>query len=262
MLAGKNVLLTGASGGIGIALAERFAAEGAQLILSGRRAAELGVLAARLGGRVVVADLADRADVRRLIQEAGDVDVLVSNAALLGSGALASFTAEQVDRVLEVNLHAPIALAHALVPALVAKGEGSLAFVSSLAGLTASKNTSLYNATKFGLRGFALALHDELHGTGVGVSVILPGFISEAGMFAETGVPAPKGFGTRTPAQVADAVLAAITANRSETLVAPPLDKLGARLGSIAPNLASRLQTRGLLGDVGAQMAAAQQDKR
>ena len=262
MLSGKNVLLTGATGGIGNALAEALAAEGAALVLSGRREAELTALADRLGGRAVVADLADKADVPRLLAAAGDVDVLVANAALPGTGALDSFSAEQVDRALDVNLRAPIALAHALIPSLVAKGGGSLVFISSLAGLTASANTSLYNATKFGLRGFALALRDELHPKGVGVSVVLPGFVSEAGMFAETGLKAPTGFGTRTPAQVASAVVEAIMKNRGEVLVAPRVDKVGARLGSLAPNLASRLQQKGLLGGVGEQMAAAQQLKR
>jgi hypothetical protein len=81
-------------------------------------------------------------------------------------------------------------------------------------------------------------------------------------MFAETGLKAPTGFGTRTPAQVASAVVEAIRKNRGEVLVAPRVDKVGARLGSLAPNLASRLQQKGLLGGVGEQMAAAQQLKR
>jgi short-subunit dehydrogenase len=262
VLAGKNVLLTGASGGIGVALAEALATAGARLVLSGRREAELEALAGRLSGRAVVADLADPAAVRRLLAEAGDVDVLVANAALPGTGALASFTAEQVDRALDVNLRAPVVLAHALVPAMVTRGSGSLVFISSLAGLTATAHTSLYNATKFGLRGFALALREELHPKGVGVSVVLPGFVREAGMFAETGVKAPTGFGTRTPEQVAAAVVDAITRDRGEVLVAPPLDKLGARLGTLAPNLANRLQRMGLLNGVGEQMAASQGLKR
>jgi short-subunit dehydrogenase len=261
-LTGKKVLLTGASGGIGVALARALAAEGAQLVLSGRRAAELAELAEQVGGRAVVADLSVRDEVDRLVEEAGDVDVLVANAALPGTGALASFSRQQLDRALEVNLRAPIAMAHALVPRMVERGSGSLVFVSSLAGLTASPSMSLYNATKFGLRGFALALHDELLGTGVGASAVLPGFVREAGMFAEAGVSAPTVFGTCTPGQVADAVLKAIRTNRGEVVVAPPLDRLGARLGGLAPNIASRLQARGLLGRVGEDMAAAQQHKR
>ncbi|HUR50530.1 MAG TPA: SDR family NAD(P)-dependent oxidoreductase [Mycobacteriales bacterium] len=261
-LRGKTVLLTGASGGIGIALAEALAAQGAELVLSGRREAELTSLAERVGGRVVVADLSQQDDVTRLLAEAGDVDVLVANAALPATGTLASFNADQVDRALDVNLRAPVALAHALAPRLVAQGSGALVFIASLAGLAATPSMSLYNATKFGLRGFALALHDELLGTGVGVSVVLPGFVRDAGMFAEAGVTAPTVFGTVTPQDVSRAVLRAIARNKGEVLVAPALDRLGARLGGLAPNLAGQLKARGLLGSVGEDMAAAQQHKR
>lgn len=262
MLTHKNVLLTGASGGIGGALARRFAAEGARLVLSGRREEELARLAEEVGGRYVVADLAAPGDVARLVDEAGDVDVLVANAGLPGTGKLASFSAAQVDRAIDVNLRAPIALAHALAPAMTARGSGAMVFVSSLAGLTASPSTSLYNATKFGLRGFALALHDELAPAGVTVSVVLPGFISDAGMFAEAGLDAPTFMGTRTPEQVAEAALKALRSRLAEVLVAPPLDRVGAKLGTLAPNLASRLKRAGLLGDFGEDMAAAHQHKR
>lgn len=262
MLTGKNVLLTGASGGLGIAIAESLAAQGAHLVLSGRREAELTALAARVGGRVVVADLASRTDVERLVEEAGDVDVLVANAALPATGALSSFSPEQMDRALEVNLRAPVAMAHAMTPTMVARGSGSLVFISSLAGLTATAKTSLYNASKFGLRGFALSLRDELHGTGVGVSVVLPGFVRDAGMFADSGAKAPTVFGTCTPGQVADAVVGAITKNRGEVVVAPRLDRFGARLGGMAPNLAGWMKQRGLMGDVGEEMAAGSQHKR
>src|SRR5689334_3539444 len=101
-LAGKNVLLTGASGGIGNALAEAFAKEGAKLVLSGRRAAELEALAERVSGRVVLADLSKRDDVTKLLEQAGQVDVFVANAALPGSGALDDYDDEQLDRALEV----------------------------------------------------------------------------------------------------------------------------------------------------------------
>jgi short-subunit dehydrogenase len=257
-----TVLLTGASGGLGTTLAERLAAAGYSLVLTGRREPELRALAQRTGGRVIVADLADRLEVDRVLAEAGDVDVFVSNAALPGTGELATFSAEQAARVLDVNLHAPVALARALVPAMLTRGSGALVFVSSLAGLTATPSTSLYNATKFGLRGFALALHQELHGTGVGATVVCPGFIRDAGMFAETGVPAPKGFGTCTPDEVADAVLRAISDNPGHVLVGPLISRVGARLGGLAPLLGWRLQRWGLLGTVGEQMAAEQQHKR
>ena len=261
-LAGKTVLLTGATGGIGQAIAEACAREGAKLVLTGRREAELSALAERVSGRVVVADLSSRDDLTRLLAEAGDVDVLVANAALPGSGNLEDYTADQLERALAVNFHAPITLTHALLPKLLTKGEGAVVLISSLSGIAATAGSSIYNATKFGLRGFAQALHQELYATGVGVSVVLPGFISDAGMFADTGLQPPPGFGTRTPAQVAEAVLRAVRDNPGEVLVAPPLDKLTARIGGLAPNLAARLQRMGLVGDITEKMAAAQKSKR
>jgi short-subunit dehydrogenase len=261
-ISGSRVLLTGASGGIGNALATVFAEAGACLVLSGRREAELQDLATRTGGTAVVADLAERADVTRLLAEAGPVDILVANAALPAAGLLTDFTADQVDRALEVNLRAPIALAHALAPAMMERGSGSLVFVSSLAGLAASKGSALYNATKFGLRGFALALRQDLHGTGVGVSVVLPGFVSDAGMFADAGGTPPPGFGTRTPQQVARVTVRAVNRDKGEVLVAPPLDRLGARIGGLAPGLAARLQRAGRGGDLAAQLAEGGKEKR
>jgi short-subunit dehydrogenase len=215
-----------------------------------------------VGARAVAADLADPKGPEQLLAQTGPVDVLVSNAALPGTGELVSFSSEQVDRALDVNLRAAVQLAHGVLPGMLARRSGSLVFVSSLAGLTATPNTSLYNATKFGLRGFALSLHQELRGTGVGATVVLPGFVRDAGMFADTGVAAPTGFGTCTPRDVAEAVLRAIDRNPPELLVGPAVSRLGARLGGLAPGLAARLQRLGVLGQVGSRMAQAQQDKR
>src|SRR5205807_10266749 len=120
----------------------------------------------------------------------------------------------ELDRALDVNLRAPIVLAHRLVEPMRRRGEGHLAFVSSLAGKAAMPYSSVYNATKFGLRGFALALRAELRSSGVGVSAIYPGFIRDAGMFHDSGTTLPPGVGTRTPDDVAEAVLRAIERNR------------------------------------------------
>jgi short-subunit dehydrogenase len=257
-----RVLLTGASGGIGNALAAVFAEAGASLVLSGRRETELKELAIRTGGRVVVADLADRDDVTRLIAEAGPVDILINNAALPASGDVLGFTQEQMDRALEVNLRAPIALAQALAPGMLERGSGQLVFISSLAGVASAKGAPLYHATKFGLRGFALGMRQDLHGTGVGVSVLLPGFISDAGMFAETGAAVPPGFGTRTPQQVARAALNAVHKDKGEVLVAPPLDRMGARIASVAPSVAARLARLNPGLDISQKVAEVNADKR
>ncbi len=190
-ISGSTVLLTGATGGIGHAIARALAGAGAELILTGRRSDVLEPLAAELGGRALAVDLARDTEVERLAAEAGDVDILVANAALPASGTLSSFSIEQVDRALDVNLRAPIILSHVLTPGMVSRGHGHLVFISSLAGKAATPGTALYNATKFGMRGFAGALRADLRASGVGVSTVFPGFIRNAGMFHEAEVKLP-----------------------------------------------------------------------
>src|SRR4029453_5378903 len=126
--------------------------------------------AAELGARAAAPDLADPEQVERLAAEAGAVDILVANAALPSSGQLLDYTMEQIDRSLAVNLRAPVALARLLAPAMVTAGRGHIVLVGSLSGKVASPETTLYTAAKFGLRGFAHGLRQDLHGTGVGVS--------------------------------------------------------------------------------------------
>jgi short-subunit dehydrogenase len=236
-----RVLLTGASGGIGQAIARALAAQGASLILTGRRADTLSELAQEVSGQAVACDLAQRDEVASLIREVGQVDILVANAAHPASGVLTDLDQEQIDRMLEVNLRAPIALARALAPAMAERGRGHLVFISSLSGKVASASSSIYSATKFGLRGFALGLREDLRASGVGVSVVLPGFIREAGMFAAADIELPRGVGTRSPDQVAQAVVRAIEDNRAEVDVAPIGLRLGASLAGLAPELAARM---------------------
>lgn len=245
-LRGSAVLVTGATGGIGGAISRELAARGARLLLTARREEALAALAAELGAQTLVADLGVRDDVRRLgdAADAAGVEILIANAAIPASGVLLDLSPEQIDRMLEINLRAPIALARALAPAMVARGRGHMVFISSLAGKTASPASSLYSATKFGLRGFALGIREDLRAGGVGVSVIAPGFIREAGMYADTGVGLPPGVGTRSPQDVAAAVIRAVESNRAELDVAPLSLRVGAAIGSVAPGLsaaASRL---------------------
>ncbi|HEY1538379.1 MAG TPA: SDR family NAD(P)-dependent oxidoreductase, partial [Solirubrobacteraceae bacterium] len=131
-VSGRTALVTGATGGLGQAIARRLAAAGARLVLSGRRADVLESLAQELGATVATADLCDAASVRALAADHPDVDILIANAGLPASGGLQSFTEEQIDRALLVNLRAPIMLAHALVPAMVARGSGHIVVMSSL----------------------------------------------------------------------------------------------------------------------------------
>jgi short-subunit dehydrogenase len=238
-LAGRTVLLTGATGGLGHAIARRLHRGGARLVLTGRRTGLLDALAAETGGRAVAVDLADPVATERLAADNADVDIVVANAGLPGSGHILSFGIEELDRALAVNLRAPMVLARVIGERMVQRGSGHLVFVSSLSGKAATPRTSVYSATKFGLRGFASALRQDLRSSGVGVSAVFPGFVRDAGMFAESGGKLPPGVGTSTSDQVADAVARAIERNRGEIDVAPLPMRLGALVAGVAPEVAA-----------------------
>ncbi len=264
-LAGRSALLTGATGGLGQAIAAALAGRGAELILSGRKAEALEALASGLPGdghRTLPADLAEPGAAEKLAAEAGDVDILVANAGLPGTGRLTDFTTEQLTGALRVNLEAPILLARALEPAMLERGSGHMVFVSSLSGKSATPLSSIYNATKFGLRGFALGLRADLDPLGIGVSIVSPGTIREAGMYADSGAPPLPGLGTGTPQQVAAAVLRAIERNKVEITVAPIQQRLLAHFALASPGVSVKIAS----GDAGQKAAATvakgQSDKR
>ena len=241
---GRTALVTGATGGLGHAIARALHREGAHLVLTGRRTEVLEPLAAETGGRVVACDLSDRAAVDRLAAECADVDVLVANAALPASGLLEQFSADDVDAALDVNLRAPMVLTRALLDGWRQRGAGHVVYVASISGKIATSGASVYSATKFGLRGFAQGLRDEMHGSGVGVSVINPGFIRDAGMFADSGAALPKGIGTSSPEEVGDAVVRAIRKDKGEVDVAPGFLRFSAKLNGLAPELVAGISRK------------------
>jgi short-subunit dehydrogenase len=243
-ISGSTAQLTGATGGLGQAIARELHSRGARLILTGRRADALDELARELDARTLIADLSQPSDVDRLHRESGDVDVLIANAALPASGRLETYTPAEIGRAVQVNLLAPIALAHAVMPTMVARGRGHLVFISSLSGKAATAGAPLYNATKHGLRGFASSLRIDLRSSGVGVSTVFPGFIRDAGMYADADVKLPRGVGTRSPEDVARAVVRVIVENRGELDVAPPALRIGTTLAGIAPELAAAAARR------------------
>ncbi len=261
LVAGR-VLVTGATGGIGQAISRAFAARGASLVLTGRRADVLDPLAAELGAQAVVADLSQPADLEQLVAAAGAVDVVVANAALPASGLLTELSQAQIDTMIDVNLRAPIALARTFVPGMRLRRRGQLVFIASLSAKATAPSSSIYSATKFGLRGFALGLREDLRSDGIGVSLVLPGFIRDAGMFAESGASLPPGVGTRTPEQVAAAVLRAVERDRAEVTVAPLTLRLGADIAAIAPGLNAAFQRIAGGAKVARATSEGQADKR
>ncbi len=261
-LSGRNVLLTGATGGIGQAVARRLHASGARLTLTGRRTDVLEPLAAELAATVIAADLADRDAVTVLAEHCDGIDVLVANAALPASGSLFGFGVEDIDRALDVNLRAPVVLARLLGEQMVARGSGHIVLMSSLAGKATSGGASLYSATKFGLRGFGQALRTDLRGSGVGVSIVFPGFVRDAGMFHESGATLPSFVGTSTPEQVAAAVADAIERDRAEVDVAPLTMRAGVKLAELAPTTVAALAHRIGGARLAGELSDGQQAKR
>src|SRR5467141_3017268 len=240
-LKNRTVLLTGAPGGIGPHLASRLHAEGASLVLSGRNQAELERLATTLPpARFIVADLSREEEVERLAAVAGPIDVLIANAAVPASGELVSFSVEEIDRALNVNLRSAMVLVDLLLPGMLSRGSGHIVLIASIQGKMPMALVSVYNATKFGLRGFGLALGQELRHSGVGVSVINPTYVRDAGMWAETGIAPHPLAGQVTPQQVAEAVVRAIKENRPEIDVAP----VGTRLAASMPRLVAPIARR------------------
>jgi short-subunit dehydrogenase len=264
-LAGKTVLLTGATGGLGRATAAALAGRGAKLMLSGRKAEALEALVAELPGdghRAVAADLGEPGAAENLAAEAGDIDILVANAGLPGSGRLSEYSSEQLAKALRVNLEAPMFLARALEQRMVERKEGHMVFISSLSGKSPAPLSSIYAATKFGLRGFAFSLRTDLNPLGVGVSLVSPGTIREAGMYADSGAKPIPGLGTGSPQQVADAVVKAIAQNKAEITVAPVRQRVLAHFALASPAISVKFASGSFGKKAAESVVEGQHDKR
>ncbi len=263
-LNGSRVLLTGATGGLGHAIARGLHARGAHLILTGRRAEVLDGLVAELGERVEAhaLDLANAAMAHRFASEAREIDVFVANAGLPGTGKLGEYTSEQVDRVIDVNLRSPIHMTHVLLPGMLERGRGHLVYISSISGKVATPYSSLYNATKFGLRGFSFGMHEDLRGTGVGATAVFPGAVADAGMWADGGLDLPPGVKPSKPEAVAEAVITGIEKDRPEINVANPIERLGGVLAGPAPRLVSFINRHGPTNKLAEALAERQTEKR
>ncbi|HEX6712404.1 MAG TPA: SDR family NAD(P)-dependent oxidoreductase [Thermoleophilaceae bacterium] len=262
-ISGSRVLLTGATGGLGRAIAKALDQRGAHLLLTGRKQDALEELARELrSAEALAADLAKRDDVTALPGRAGRVDVFVHNAGLPGSGRLESFTPDEIDRVLDVNLRAGIMLTHELLPAMTERGQGQLVYVSSMSGKIPTVRASIYAATKYGLRGFAGALRDDLHGTGVGVSTVFPGPIQGAGMWDDAGIELPRWVPTKSPEAVGKAVAKAIESNRPEIAVADPGQRAAAVLENVSARAGAWLRRRLPVEELADRTAEAQKVKR
>lgn len=183
-LSGKSALVTGASGGIGGAIARALHGQGATVALSGTRVAPLEALAAELGSRVHVlpADLADRASVDALVPAAekamGALDILVNNAGITRDGLIMRMKDEDWDKVLEVNLGSAFRLARSAVRGMMKRRHGRIISITSVSGVIGNPGQVNYSAAKAGMIGMTKALAREVATRGITVNAVAPGFIA------------------------------------------------------------------------------------
>jgi 3-oxoacyl-[acyl-carrier protein] reductase len=182
-LTGMTALVTGASGGLGGAIARSLAAQGARVAVSGTRTAPLEALAAEIGGETVVlpCDLSDAASVDGLVSRAvealGKLDILVNNAGVTRDNLAMRMKDEEWDTVLRVNLEAAFRLARAAMRPMMKARHGRIISITSVVGVTGNPGQANYAASKAGLIGMSKALAQEVASRGITVNCIAPGFI-------------------------------------------------------------------------------------
>lgn len=228
IITGKTVLLTGASRGIGSVIAQAIAAEGATVVGVSRSSARLenvGAAVQKTGGKWIGIpfDISQIENlpilVRKVEQAAGLVDILINNAGIEIYRAFQDYSTAELQRILSTNLFAAIELSRLLLPGMLDRNSGHIVNMASLAAKKGHPFDSVYSASKAGLLMWGDALRQELSGTGITLSTICPGYVSNQGMLADTGISAPQFSGTSTPQDVAIAVLKAIKKNQTEVIV-------------------------------------------
>jgi NAD(P)-dependent dehydrogenase (short-subunit alcohol dehydrogenase family) len=239
-LAGRVVLVTGASGGIGAAICAALTRRGAVVVAAGRDETALAAVAA---ASTVVADAADPAAAPALVATAvdrhGRLDAVVANAGIGWAGEFAGMDPARITELVDVNLRAPMLLARAALPVL--RRPGALVFLTSIAGLVGVPGETVYSVTKAGLETFATLLREELDG--ITVSTVAPGAVDTA-FFTNRGVPYDRSFPRPIPpGQVAEAVVEAIATGRQRR-VEPRWLAVPARLSATVPKTYRALARR------------------
>ena len=247
----RTAILTGASYGIGPTIARALAERDLKLVLAARTMRELELLAGELrrdGAQAIAVrtDLGEPCDLPALVaraeQEFGRVDVLVNNAAVELQRRFHTLTAEEIERVLRVDLLAPIELSRLLLPQMLERGSGRIINISSLAGRNGFTFTEAYAAAKDGLIAFSRVIRNDYHGRGVSASAIVVGAVRELGIGQRTldefGLKTSTAF-TVTPDKVAKAVVRAIEKDKAEIVVMPGPGRLLKALMDLFPGFGS-----------------------
>ena len=253
MFGGKRVLITGASSGIGAALARRFAEDGAALWLVARRADRLGALAdelraARPGMEVQShpADLCDESACDRLIETVGEVDVLVNSAGVGEYGEFASHNFDALQSMMRLNMHALVRLTRGLLPGMLERRSGWVLNIASLAGFQPTPYMAVYGATKSFVLDFSMALWEEVRKSGIHVACVCPGPVATE-FFDRGGYEERRADFTKKaadPARIAEVAYRALV-RRKPVVIPGASNKLAAFLQRFAPlKLVTRVSAR------------------
>lgn len=239
---GASALVTGASRGIGRAVAAQAAAKGARVGLLARNKDDLEAVRSSIGGTAAVApaDIAVRAEVddavKRVEAELGPIDILVANAGIGAYGAFADIDVDEVEHLVQVNLLGTVYPIKAVLPGMLERGRGHIVVVSSVAGRFGSPLEAAYAATKFAQIGLAEALSVEVAGKGIGVSIVNPGVV-DTDFFAARGHLYERPFPKPIPAdRVAAGVIGAVEKNKAEVFVPGPF-RYAVAIRHLAPRL-------------------------
>ena len=255
---GKNALLTGAAGGLGHYVAHSLAAEKVNLALVDINSEKLDAMKEELSTydvrietyRCDLTDSAARATlVEKYLDDFETIDVLINNAGIEWISSYTDLTEQEIEGMVQINLLAPMLLTRLILPHMEKQSNGHVVTMSSMGGVKGSPFSATYAATKAALIQWSQSIRAEYFETGISASVICPGFVAEAGMFAVYNRKAPKIAGETTPEEVAAAVLRAIIEDKSQILVSPGgvSVKMMQLVNAINPDLVTHvLRKRGL----------------
>ena len=239
------VVVTGASRGLGRAIAQALFDHGMKVVISARGADELAETQKRLD-RSGARSLAVPADITN--QPPGSappaeekkkklVDVLVNNAGTDHPEFFADADFGRIERMVDLNLVALMAMTQLVLPEMIERHSGHIVNIASVAGLAPVPYAAVYSATKHAVIGFSQSIRYEVAEHGVGVSVVCPSFVREAGLYHENSAGAEKKQPTVSPEEVGDAVVSAITGDRGRVVVSPAMVKLAPYLTAVSPDL-------------------------
>ena len=227
-LQGKNALLTGGSMGLGPYMAKSLAREGVNIALTARSRDKLEEVAAdlqRFGVKVRTfpADINDETSRQQMLDDVKaafvDIDLLINNAGIEWISSFADLGFDDIGKLLQTNLVSPLLLTRSILPDMLQRGSGHIVTISSVGGKKGQPYSAPYAATKAGLIAWTSSLRAELSGSGVSASVVCPGFISDAGMFAVYNKKAPRISGESKPEAVGNAVIKVIQKDLQEMVV-------------------------------------------